>query len=272
MKTISLVLVLAVSTIVMLSIPNDALAVTFNQFNDASKFVDISGFGNEIFLSDDGEVTIATTVGRPGFFDSGNVCIGANGAIGEGACGNLGFSNGAIPSSSVFNFATSLLPFWDDIDPGNGGQMFWDEVVVDGKNTLIVQWHDVPIFAQSVGDIRFQLQLYECGDIAARYTYPDVFLSTGNSHNNGGSATIGYQVDSITAFQFSLNQPVINNFDVLDLEDFDPCGLVGGEILPINTTALLLAGVQTNLAWMIPIAFSAVGIGVILVKTKKFSL
>ena len=45
--------------------------------------------------------------------------------------------------------------------------------------------------------------------------------------------------------------------------------LIGGEIIPIDTTSLLLAGVQTNLAWMIPIALSVVGIGVILLR-KKF--
>ena len=44
---------------------------------------------------------------------------------------------------------------------------------------------------------------------------------------------------------------------------------IGGELLPIDTTALLLAGFQTNLAWIIPVALSAVGIGVILVR-KKF--
>jgi len=44
---------------------------------------------------------------------------------------------------------------------------------------------------------------------------------------------------------------------------------VGGELLPIDTTSLLLAGVQTNLTWIIPIALSVIGISVILVR-KKF--
>ena len=43
---------------------------------------------------------------------------------------------------------------------------------------------------------------------------------------------------------------------------------VGGTIFPIDTTALLLAGMQINLAWMIPVALSAVGIGVFLVRKK----
>ncbi|MEE8178514.1 MAG: hypothetical protein V3T63_00885, partial [Nitrosopumilaceae archaeon] len=44
---------------------------------------------------------------------------------------------------------------------------------------------------------------------------------------------------------------------------------IDGVITPIDRTVLLLAGVQTNLAWIIPIALSVVGFGVILVR-KKF--
>jgi len=61
----------------------------------------------------------------------------------------------------------------------------------------------------------------------------------------------------------------IGNLDdnARDLTFIDRRG-VGGELISIDTTALLLAGVQTNLAWMIPIAASAVGIGLVLVKRK----
>jgi len=45
--------------------------------------------------------------------------------------------------------------------------------------------------------------------------------------------------------------------------------IIGGELIPLDTTTLLLAGVQTNLAWMIPVALSAVGIGIFILK-KKF--
>ena len=44
--------------------------------------------------------------------------------------------------------------------------------------------------------------------------------------------------------------------------------VIGGEIIPIDTTSLLLAGVQTNLAWIIPIALSAVGVGIYLTKSR----
>jgi len=43
---------------------------------------------------------------------------------------------------------------------------------------------------------------------------------------------------------------------------------IGGKLLPIDTTALLLAGVQTNLGLIILVAISAVGISAFLVKRK----
>jgi len=43
---------------------------------------------------------------------------------------------------------------------------------------------------------------------------------------------------------------------------------VGGEYFALDTIALLLAGVQTNFAWMIPVVLSAVGISLVLVRRK----
>jgi len=45
-----------------------------------------------------------------------------------------------------------------------------------------------------------------------------------------------------------------------------PPGVVGGELLPIDTTALLLAGTQMNAAWMIPVIVSAIGIGIVIAR------
>jgi len=42
--------------------------------------------------------------------------------------------------------------------------------------------------------------------------------------------------------------------------------VVGGELLPIDTTALLLAGAQMNAAWMIPVIVSAIGIGIVIAR------
>jgi len=46
-----------------------------------------------------------------------------------------------------------------------------------------------------------------------------------------------------------------------------PTKLVGGKILQLDKAALLIAGVQTNLAWLIPVLLAA-GIGLVLVKRR----
>ena len=54
----------------------------------------------------------------------------------------------------------------------------------------------------------------------------------------------------------------------IDTELMPMMRLIGGMIIPIDTTSLLLAGVQTNLAWIVLVALSAAGIGVFLVRRK----
>ena len=41
---------------------------------------------------------------------------------------------------------------------------------------------------------------------------------------------------------------------------------VGGELIPLDTTALLLAGTYSVAAWMIPIIVSAIGIGIVIAR------
>ncbi len=41
---------------------------------------------------------------------------------------------------------------------------------------------------------------------------------------------------------------------------------VGGDIIPLDTTMVLLAGTQTIIAWMIPVIVSAIGIGIVIAR------
>ena len=41
---------------------------------------------------------------------------------------------------------------------------------------------------------------------------------------------------------------------------------VGGDLIPLDTSALILAGAQTNAAWMIPVIVSAIGIGIVVAR------
>ena len=99
--------------------------------------------------------------------------------------------------------------------------------------------------------------------------------------------------NAVTAFGTSLglaNSDVNGNashcvFDGLfglNLVDFDPLNrklslagrtltpdAIGGEIIPIETTVLLLAGAQTSALWMLPLLGGAAGIATIYIKKKR---
>jgi len=74
---------------------------------------------------------------------------------------------------------------------------------------------------------------------------------------------------------FSLTTAGIDAF--IGLMDHDPRGLtivigdvaVGGSDISINTSALLLAGVQSISMWMIPVVVAGVGIGIFVIKRRK---
>jgi len=48
----------------------------------------------------------------------------------------------------------------------------------------------------------------------------------------------------------------------------DLCPSVGGELLPIDNTALLIAGLQTSAIWMLPVLAGAAGVGAYYIKTR----
>ena len=63
----------------------------------------------------------------------------------------------------------------------------------------------------------------------------------------------------------NFNFPII--ITALD-EDEDVVQFVGGEYFTLDTTALLLAGIQTNAVWIIPVVAFASGIGIFFVRKK----
>ena len=59
----------------------------------------------------------------------------------------------------------------------------------------------------------------------------------------------------------------VDNISIL-CNDFQTVA-VGGELIPLDTSALLLAGSQMNAAWMIPVVLSVLGIGIFVVSKKS---
>lgn len=86
-------------------------------------------------------------------------------------------------------------------------------------------------------------------------------------------------IDAPSAFLGVLNLGDIDSikftFDTtIDVTDYDldklhiTMEMVGGEMFPVNTTALLLAGVELNAIWILPL-IAAIGIGAFVVTRKR---
>jgi len=53
----------------------------------------------------------------------------------------------------------------------------------------------------------------------------------------------------------------------IDADDASFCvQAIGGEIIPLDTTMVLVAGTQTTAAWMIPVIVSGIGIAVVIAR------
>ncbi len=176
-----------VGTLLALAICGTANAGALIIVDDiAGVWIDISGTGLALNLSDDGEVDFNTAIGNS-LFAAGTIRIGSNGAVRFGGNGlGLGFTNQPIPSSGLFNFDQSLAVFWDDMNTASGtnGNIYVEDV----GNTLIIQWENAAFFGSN-DRATYQIQVNANGHLA-QFLYQDVSSARAN---NGGSATIGYQ-------------------------------------------------------------------------------
>ncbi len=209
--------------------------VSFDHYNNPGLFVDISGSGTPLNLSDDGAATISTTVGN-GLLSPGSVTVGNNGALVSGPA-TVGFTNTALPNAA---WGQALLPFWDDIHD-TAGNVYWQEQQVNGIDALIVQWDDRPHY-NNVGNGTFQVQLFASGPVAARFAYADVVFGDAG-FDFGASATIGAQLSSSSGFQFSLDTAVLADGDVIDVnvieQDIYAITLAAGDTLTLETSTPL---------------------------------
>jgi len=88
-------------------------------------------------------------------------------------------------------------------------------------------------------------------------------ITTPGATNDGAFRGIVRASNDIAAIELT------GEFDVLDDLKFSRnCGVVGGEFLPIDNTALVLAGLQTSAIWMLPVLAGAAGAGAYYIKTR----
>jgi hypothetical protein len=175
--------------------------------NIPGTFMDISGTGTPLNLSDDGSANITTSL-------LGVLRVGNNGGISRNTTAALGFTNAALPQVGTFFTSGAFLPAWDDMYGGTTalGNVYWQEL----SDRVVVQWTRNH-FDFRTDTITFQAQLFGAtGPGLAQYLYQDmIFAGDTGARDNGASATIGYQHDAASFAQWSFNTASVQNGMVL---------------------------------------------------------
>jgi hypothetical protein len=177
------------------------------QFDDTvvNGFVDISGTGTALNLTDDSEanITLAFPFELYGVA-SANIRVSNNGVLLHNTTtGDVGFTNEALPSAALP--AAAIAVYWDDLDD-ESGNVFHQGFGAAPNRTHVVQWHQRPHFpGPNANTVTFQVVLHETSN-EIEFFYQDTTFGD-PATNNGASATVGTQLDSTVANQYSFNTP-----------------------------------------------------------------
>ena len=157
--------------------------------NLAGVFEDISTTGTAVFLGNDEELIVVTTVGNI-VFPAGSVYIADNGgaAFRNPPGTHLAPINEPIPSAAAFGGGQVLFVYWDDFDDKDG-----DVFLSEETGDLIIQWHDRLLGGAQSGAARVQLKVFGTigpSGIVAQLIFDDIQQP---GVEGGVGATIGYQ-------------------------------------------------------------------------------
>ena len=102
----------------------------------------------------------------------------------------------------------AIFPYWDDLNPGTGGNITYGTFGSAPNRHFAVTWTNVPHYSVS-GQYTFQAVLYEDGAIRFRYNS----ASDANGSSNGG-ATIGVIENNTKFDQHSYNATIDSTKDI----------------------------------------------------------
>src|SRR5438034_6417713 len=117
------------------------------------------------------------------------------------------FSNESLPTTTI---GTLVAPFWDDLYAvsGTAQNVFWDVTGTAPNRERVIEWRDIRNFscnADGTATVKFQVVFFE-GSSDILFNYADaLFGGACTSADQGASATVGVQVGSNSANQYSFN-------------------------------------------------------------------
>jgi hypothetical protein len=129
-----------------------------------------------------------------------SVNVASNGFLTFDTAGATSFTNGAIPSTATPNNA--FYGFWDDLNPGAGGDVWVASGTVDGKQAFIAHYKQVVFFSDNSQFVDLNIILFDDGCVEYRYGAGSGAMSTGSSATIGAenaTGTLGPQIALNTA-------------------------------------------------------------------------
>ncbi len=166
---------------------------------------DISALGTSVSLSDNQATELLPIGFEFPFYEKtySQFSISANGGI-EFSTRPPNFANKSLPCGYMDAPPQFIAPFWDDLDPSAGGEIFY----YAEANQLIVSWIGVPRLGTETTET-FQALLRKNGDVIFQYK---------EMNGNLESATVGIQGGKYSGYnppehavQIVYNSPYVTN-------------------------------------------------------------
>ncbi len=174
--------------------------------------------------------------------------------------GNVAVS-GTLEVPSGFTFKADQLENFSSVTVNNFGNMIIAEFFNNGlfNNNCGATLKIIELFTNTGGlrgpfgsnnQIFNNFGIFELGP---GFDIPDEFVNT-NTFNDGGFL--------INVFETGPQ----DNFGPQAIIEINSICLVGGDLIPLDTTSLLLAGAQMTASWMIPVIVSGIGIAIVIAR------
>ena len=174
----------------------------------------VSGIPTSVNLALSGAYDAEVTVALPWAFSwhgqpYSTVTVGATGGISFTPGAELGWTNSCLPAYGLSSSdgAPDIAPFWDNVQPAEGGSVYAWEDAANGR--FIISWEGVPHTSGGTSGVSFQAHLYSTGEL--QFHYADTTFGS-SSYDGGTSATVGIQDasgGSYDALQWSCSDDVL---------------------------------------------------------------
>ncbi|HEX7769232.1 MAG TPA: hypothetical protein VF422_04300 [Dokdonella sp.] len=221
-------------------------------------FIDISGSGTPLGLTDDGEANVTMPFSITLYGTTSNqLRVANNGAILFGATsGDVGFTNSPLPMAGA---GPVIAPLWDDFD-GTQGDVYHGTVGTAPNRQFVVQWNNRAHYPGSTNTdgATFEVVFDEAtGQISFQYldvSYPAVgnVSSDPDDCTNGVCATIGLQSDDSLFNEFSFMSASITNNSGIEWTATSPTVFTDDDTTTLNVGAPDIEVDPTSVSGSVP--------------------